>query len=220
VLTPDGVHRFTLKAWDAAGNSTIDDNYVTVANTADTTPPNITMTSPSQSATITGVTTFAATATDNVSVTRVELWIDGAWKAKDSVAPYSLNYDTALLSDGRHRITLKAWDAAGNTKNADNYVTVSNTADSTPPSVSLTTPTHGSTVSGTINIAATASDNVVVVKVELWIDGKWKAKDVTSPYSFNYNTALLSNGVHRITAKAWDAAGNWTNSDAWVTVSN
>jgi subtilisin family serine protease len=219
-LVPDGVHRLTLKAWDAASNFRNADNYVTVANTPDSTPPNITMTSPADGATISGSVSVAGNATDNVGVTRVELYVDGVWKGNDTTAPYAFNYSTLLIPDGRHRLTLKAWDAAGNFRNADNYVVVSNTPDSTPPSVTLTNPADGATVSGTINVTATASDNIVVVKVELWVDGKWKAKDVSSPYAFSYNTALLPNGTHRFTAKAWDAAGNWTNADAWVTVSN
>jgi hypothetical protein len=96
-------------------------------------------------------------------------------------------------------------------------VTVSN-ADITPPTISLTAPANGSTVSGTINLAATASDNVGVTKVEFYRDTTTLVgTSMSSPYSVSDNTASVSNGTHSYSAKAYDAAGNSTMS-ASVTV--
>ncbi|MBU4446174.1 hypothetical protein KJ656_14030, partial [bacterium] len=80
--------------------------------------------------------------------------------------------------------------------------------DTTPPTVSITSPADGSTVSGSVTISATASDNIGVSKVELYVDETLKATDGTSPYSFSLNTTELSDGSHTIMAKAFDAAGN------------
>ncbi|HVE85548.1 MAG TPA: Ig-like domain-containing protein, partial [Myxococcales bacterium] len=93
--------------------------------------------------------------------------------------------------------------------------------DTTPPTVSITAPTAGSTVSGTVTISASASDNVGVSRVEFYVDGGLLSSDTTSPYSASWNTAAASNGAHTLTAKAFDAAGNNTTSAAvGVTVSN
>ncbi len=82
--------------------------------------------------------------------------------------------------------------------------------DSTPPTVSASV--AGS--SGTITLAAEASDNVGVSKVEFWIDGSLVATDSSSPFSVTYDSRQLANGTHSLTAKAFDAAGNSASSAA------
>lgn len=92
------------------------------------------------------------------------------------------------------------------------YGSLGTGADTTAPAVSLTAPTAGATISGTYTMAATASDNTGVAKVEFLVDGNIKNTDTTSPYSFSLDTTALSNGGHNFTAKAYDAAGNSTTS--------
>jgi leucyl aminopeptidase len=96
------------------------------------------------------------------------------------------------------------------------------TPDTTPPTVSITAPAAGSTVSGTaVNIAANASDNVGVTQVEFLVDGVVKGTDTSSPYSFTWDSTTAANGSHSLTARASDAASNSTTSAAvGVTVSN
>ena len=70
-------------------------------------------------------------------------------------------------------------------------------ADTTPPIVSLTAPTAGATVSGTVTVAANASDNVGVAGVQLALDGAdLGAEDTTSPYSVSWDTTTAANGSH------------------------
>src|SRR5207245_2864741 len=118
-------------------------------------------------------------------------------------------------------LTRAARDAAGNvTTSAAISVTVSN--DTTPPSVSITSPVGGASVSGTVTVTATASDNVGVAGVQLKLDGANLGAEVTtSPYSVSWNTLTTTNATHTLTAVARDAAGNVTTSGAvTVTVSN
>jgi hypothetical protein len=92
-------------------------------------------------------------------------------------------------------------------------------SDGAAPSVTQTSPANGATVSGTINIIANASDDVAVVGVRFTVDGiNVGAEDQSAPYSVAWNTTLLANGNHALTATARDAAGNATTS-ATVTVS-
>jgi hypothetical protein len=73
----------------------------------------------------------------------------------------------------------------------------------------LTTPTPGSTVTGSIAIAATASDNVAVASVQFYVDGLPFAAAVTAaPYTRTWDTTTVPNGPHTVTAVATDAAGN------------
>lgn len=92
--------------------------------------------------------------------------------------------------------------------------------DSIAPSIRITNPTDGSTVSGTVSVQTTASDNVGVTLVDFYVDGVLKASDTTAPYSFAWNTTGVSNGSHLLRAMAKDAVGNASGSDVTVTVSN
>ena len=95
------------------------------------------------------------------------------------------------------------------------------TGDTTAPTTAITSPAAGSTVSGTVTVTASASDNVGVTRVELYVDGVLLATDTASPYSASWNTAGASNGSHTLTSKAYDAAGNvGTSAGVTVTVSN
>jgi hypothetical protein len=94
-------------------------------------------------------------------------------------------------------------------------------SDTTAPTVSISSPTSGATISGTTTISATASDNVGVTSVGFYVDSVLKSTDTASPYSYALDTTAYTNGAHTIYAKANDAAGNvGTSSTISVTVSN
>jgi putative lipoic acid-binding regulatory protein len=223
----NGSHALTAIARDAAGNtrtsSAVD---VTVQNSApvDTTPPTIGITAPASGATVSATITVAANASDNVGVAGVQFLLDGAnLGAEDTSSPYAMSWNTTAASNGSHTLAARARDAAGNTQTSSVTVTVQNQAvDTTLPTVSLTAPAGGATVSGTVAVSATASDNVGVAGVQFRVDGaNIGAEDTTSPYSVSWNTATIANGNHTLTAVARDAAGNTaTSASQSVTVSN
>jgi hypothetical protein len=97
-----------------------------------------------------------------------------------------------------------------------------NHGDTTPPTVSITSPASGATVSGTITVSATASDNVAVASVQLQVDGTNSGSaDTTSPYNFSLDTTKLTNASHTLTAIATDTSGNQaTSTGVSVTVAN
>lgn len=95
--------------------------------------------------------------------------------------------------------------------------------DTTAPTVAITAPPSGSTVSGTsVTVSATATDNVGVVGVQFKLDGANLGAEITAaPYSLEWNTTIVTNGTHSLTVSARDAAGNMGVSVATtVTVSN
>jgi hypothetical protein len=133
------------------------------------------------------------------------------------------SYQDAGLAPGTYYYVVKAEDAAGNLSSASNQAGASVVnSDTTPPSVSITAPAGGATVSSTITLAATAADNVGVVGVQFRLDGALLGSELTSaPYSSPWDTATVSNGTHVLTAVARDAAGNSTTSSAvTITVNN
>jgi subtilisin family serine protease len=85
---------------------------------------------------------------------------------------------------------------------------VGGSVDLTPPDVSITSPSNGNIVSGTVNVSNSASDNVGVVKVSLFVDGTLCGSVTSTPFMIKWNTRKASAGAHIIQARAYDAAGN------------
>ena len=133
-----------------------------------------------------------------------------------TAAPYSVSWDSTTASNGSHSLTAVARDGAGNrTTSVAIAVTVSNGAppDTTPPTVSITSPTSGASVSGTVTMTASASDNVGVAGVQFLLDGvNLGAEATAAPYSAPWDTTTASRGSHALTAVARDAAGNRATS--------
>jgi chitodextrinase/sulfur relay (sulfurtransferase) DsrF/TusC family protein len=217
----EGGHSLQARAYDAANNSGVSSQISITVSNADTTAPTVSITSPAGSSTVSGTVTVAASASDSVGVVRVEFYLDGVLKATDTTAPYSWSFDTTQVANGSHSLQARAYDAANNTGTSSTVaVTVSN-ADTTAPTVSITSPAGSSTVSGTVTVAASASDSVGVVRVEFYLDGALKATDTTAPYSWSFDTTQIANGSHSLQARAYDAANNTgTSSTVAVTVSN
>jgi hypothetical protein len=100
-------------------------------------------------------------------------------------------------------------------------VTTGPPPDTTAPTVSVMAPTDGTTVSGSVAVDATAGDNVGVTSVTFDVDGTAIGTDTTAPYEVSWDTALVANGGHTLTARAVDAASNTgTSSPIGVTVAN
>jgi cellulose 1,4-beta-cellobiosidase len=101
----------------------------------------------------------------------------------------------------------------GTTNNAPSSFTLNGTTcnggtpgDTTPPTVTLTSPTSGQQFANgaSIPVSANASDNVGVARVEFRIDGALVSTDTTSPYSFS--SPALAAGSHSAQATAFDSA--------------
>jgi Bacterial Ig domain len=120
---------------------------------------------------------------------------------------------------GTDSFTYEIRDGSGQT--AIGVVTITATADTTPPVVSLTSPSGG-IISGAVTLTASAADNVGVAGVRFFdgttpIDGEITAP----PFQKTWNTALVANGIHNLAAVARDVAGNVTTSAViGVNVSN
>ena len=188
----------------------------TTATPTDTTPPTVAIASPT-GGTLSGIVPVSVSASDNVGVTKVELYVGGALFASDTTAPWSFSWDTTKKTNGSYGVYAKAYDAAGHvTTSSTVTVTVSNatqtlttTTDTTAPSVTIVSPSSGSKVrSSSVSIKVSASDNVAVASISLYVDGVLKAVGNTSTVSYSWSTRGVSQGTHVISATAKDAAGN------------
>jgi len=122
---------------------------------------------------------------------------------------------TDILKQNADDLGTTGWDVyyGSGRVNASRAVTAAlgsvGTIDLLPPSVEITAPSNGQRVSGTsTNILVSASDNVRVVKNELYVDGVLTATSSTAPFTIKWSTRKVAAGSHLIKCKAYDAAGN------------
>lgn len=190
----------------------------------DKTAPTVVISAPTAGATLTGTTTIAGSATDDVGVARVDVRVDsGAYQPATGTSSWSFAWSTATYADGAHLLTVQATDTSGNASTATVSITVRNapSIDTTPPSVSIALPTAGSAVNGTVSVSGSSADNTALAKVEVSIDaGAFQPAQGTASWSFMLDTAAYSNGTHSLTARATDAAGNTATASESVTLSN
>ncbi|MBJ6727573.1 DUF4082 domain-containing protein [Geomesophilobacter sediminis] len=214
----DPAHNYyaAVTAFNSAGESA----YSNVVLIPESVAPTVSITAPANGATATGTMSVTANATDNIGVTKVEFYVNGTLAATDTATPYLYSWNTSNLAAGTYTLTAKAYDAAGNV-GTSSAVSVSVVKDTTAPTVSLSAPASGATLTGTTTLSATASDNIGVTKVEFYANGALLGATNVAPYSYSWNTSTVANGSYTLTAKAYDAAGNvGTSNSISVTTSN
>ncbi|MBP6913949.1 polysaccharide deacetylase family protein, partial [Candidatus Parcubacteria bacterium] len=116
-------------AWTCAGlNGGTTASCSANKTVADSIAPVISITSPTNFSTVSGIITISADATDNVGVVGVKFFVDGVQLgSEDMTAPYSTTLDTKTLANGSHTILARARDAVGNNAAREITVTVNNT---------------------------------------------------------------------------------------------
>lgn len=211
------LYHYRARSADALGNVGFSaDMTVLIPDTqAPTTPPAFTATVASPIR----INLAWGASTDNVAVAGYRLYRNAALISTRTSRSYA---DSALQPNTAYSYAVEAYDAAGNTS-GQATVSATTLADTTAPTVSLSAPRNGATVSGaSVTISATASDNVAVAGVQFAVDGvSVGTEDATAPFSIIWNSTTVANGAHSMTAIARDAAGNSTTSSARsVTVRN
>ncbi len=225
----NATHVTLLHLISAVGFLEIDDAEMIESGTGEPSeiiPPVVEFTNPLDGQTVSGTITITASSSDNVAVTYVFYAVDGIpVTGQLTTSPYAFNWDTTTVPDGPHTLKATTHDPSGNNSTATIVVTVNNTApipDTIPPTISVTSPAEAATISGTVTVAANATDNGSVAGVTLLVDGAVVGtEDTTALYEFSLDTTTLTNGAHTIAARARDATGNETTSAAVnVTVDN
>jgi len=86
--------------------------------------------------------------------------------------------------------------------------------DTSRPSCSITSPSVGETLSGTITISVNASDNSSIYKVVFYCDNIFIGEDTSAPYSLEWDTSTTPLGSHELKAIAYDDSANSRTSAA------
>jgi chitodextrinase len=120
-LNPGTTYSFTVKAKDAAGNSSANSNTETVTTTAPDTQAPTAPTLTSSNITETTVDLAWSGATDNVGVTSYDVYSDGSFLTSVSATNYQI---TSLTANTTYSFTVRAKDAAGNVSTDSNTQTI------------------------------------------------------------------------------------------------
>lgn len=182
---------------------------------ADTTAPTVSLTAPAANSTVSGTANVTATASDNKGVSKVEFYIDNALKATDTTAPYSYSWDTNQVTNASHSISVKAYDAAGNTGSDVRTVTVKNGGDTQAPSVPANL-SATATAANKVTLSWNAStDNTAVTGYTIMRNGQ----PLTTVNAVTYvDSTVVPNTSYTYQLKAYDAAGNSSAATTAVSV--
>ncbi|QHC65363.1 hypothetical protein GSU68_01395 [Rathayibacter sp. VKM Ac-2759] len=212
----------------------------------DTQKPTVAITSPASGTTVAGSFRLVASASDNVGVTSVVFYA-GTTKLGNGTAQsdgsWALTTSTAGYPYGTYAVTARAQDQAGNvatsaaislrvaassTPAPTTSPTASPTAtpttspttapvDTEKPTATITSPSSGTTVTGSIRLVASADDNVGVTSVVFYA-GTTKlgngVKQSNGTWALSASSASYPNGTYPVTARAQDKAGNVGTSAA------
>ena len=194
VVLPEGLHIIDIVAYDYAGN----DNSTRLIVYIDTSPPTINILSPHEGEYL-NLTTVEVewNIADNFGVDKCLIRIDNeAWI---NVSDFS--YAFTNLQDGEHKVSIIAYDYAGNSAEASVRFVV----DKTKPKISVIAPKNGTTIEeGIVQIIWNITDNIALDHIEILVDnGSWQNIGLATTMSIK-----MKAGTHRVTLRAYDKAGN------------
>lgn len=146
-------------------------------------PPTVSITSPTDGASVAGVITVEGDAAHSTAdITKVEVRVDsGAWapatlSGSGGSVTWAFPLDTTVLANGGHRITARATSSLGSSAETAVDVTVSN-----PPTMDLTVAalggkatTFGATVTYTLTNDGNTGTPGFKVRFEYQYKGEWK----------------------------------------------
>ena len=205
----DGSHALRVVARDAAGNTTTAVAVDVIVGNAATT---VALTAPADLAAVTGIVPISATASSGAGVSKVDFYRDAnVLIGTSTTSPYTVNWNTAGLVQGSSHTVFATVTAIGGAT-ATSAVRTVTIKDIAAPTVALTAPSNGASVTNTVTFSANAADNLGVSKVEFYVDAVLVATDTSAPYSTSWNTNNSTLGAHSLTAKAYDQANNSTTS--------
>lgn len=203
-------------------SETVSHPYITPA---DTDSPAVVITGPTAGASYESAgaaVTLTGSATDDVGVMRV-VWSNN--RGGNGIASGTTSWSTGAISlqTGVNVITITALDASDNSGTASisvNYGTTS-AGDTTPPTVTITSPTTGTSYASTgstVTLAGTSGDNVGVVRVT-WSNNRGGSGTASGTSRWSTAGIPLQSGSNVLTVTAVDAANNATTDGLTVTYS-
>ena len=229
----NGTHTLKAVAYNSSGGSTTITRAVSIQNgtSGGGTPsgaPTISFTAPAVGGTLSGnVQGPPNCVVTGSNIARVMFYLNDTWTNTDGNLDNGLGcwIDTTKYQDGSYTVKAVAYNSAGQTATATRAIQIKNGTSSGgtsgAPTVAITSPAAGATLTGDATCAASASDTGgSIAKVDFYIDNKSVASDATAPYTCAFNSASLANGTHNLMAIATDNSGLKTSTQRSFNVQN
>jgi hypothetical protein len=223
--TPNGPTTLTASVRDASNNTGALSIPVTVQNGASALAA--AFTSPGAGATVSGTVSVGMSGSGGTAPYTYTLTIDGTQVASGASNVYSWN--TTTYSNAGHTLGLTVRDGAGAIATATRTVTVQNGGTPPPPppgdtlTISLTTPSPGSTVRGTVWVTIWvdgAADGAKTYTLSVGGTTVWNETTADRPTSLPWVTTNGTNGTKTLVVTVRDSAGATGTGSVTVTVSN
>lgn len=212
-LIPGTTYAFTVRAYDIAGNYSMQSNSISAETTADTSSPSVPTSLKASSVTETEVSLTWIASSDNVKVKGYEVFCDGIKAGTTTKTSYT---GKNLLPGTSYTYTIKAVDIVGNMSGSSNPLKVTALKDLQAP----TAPTKlkvNSVKGSSVSLSWTAStDNIKVKGYFIYCNGIKIAATTRTSLSVKSWTGL---GINTYWVKAYDLADNLSDSsNAVITV--
>ena len=183
-------------------------------------PPTVSITSPVSGGLVGGTAApLSVNASSGIGLARVDYFVNGAWVASSTTAPYSTTWNSSTVANGSVTFTAVATDTAGTQTTSTGVVaSISNAA----PTVSITSPASGAVVGGSaVPLTVNATSGIGIARIDYFVNTTLVASSTTAPFSTTWNSVSVADGPATFTAIATDTGGNQTTSaGVMATVSN
>ena len=211
----DVEHTIGVVLNDLAGNQTVLNPIAVIVDNefpGDGTQPVVLITEPVAGQSVSGMINIEVIASDESGIDYIEFYIDGDSVSTDDLEPYNFTWDTETVTDDQdHIISVIGFDLAGNAGPATPITVFVDNFDNIAPNGSIISPYAGQTLSGTVSIEISATDNDGVEYVELSINGISRQIFEEYPYVYLWETSNeVDDEYHVISAVISDYSNNLT----------
>ncbi len=159
-LTPSTAYGYTVQAIDSATNRSALSNSAnaTTLTPQDTAPPTVNINTPVNGATVNGSVTASGLASDNSSISKVEIQIDNnGYVPTNGTSSWTYNWNSGQYVNGAHTLSVRAFDPSGNQAVSTINIIINNlpAAGSVPPDTQGTWTSPEGTI---ISVNSTGTD--------------------------------------------------------------
>jgi peptidoglycan/xylan/chitin deacetylase (PgdA/CDA1 family) len=204
---------------EATGSLTTDD-YSLADSGGGPTTPSVSLTGPSAGSTLTGQTTFTATASSSLGISRVDFLVNGAVVATSTSPPYTATWDSASVGDGPVTLTARATDIGGSqATSSGTAATVSNAAQrggNLLANSSLESSANGSTPD-CWQLGGSGTNTFAWTRTATAHAGSWGENVAITAYTSGDRKLVTSQGANacspRVTPGSTYNLGGWYQSD-------
>ncbi len=201
----EGIHILSITASDTVGHRVVRD----IIFVADNTGPQLNVRNPENESVVSEVLEFEIEAADS-SLKTISVILPNGTSIENNNA---FSIDTSTLAEGEYKVVIRAEDGAGNVVQEERTISV----DRTAPSVEISDPEDGATVSGRVDVKYDVKDDNLDNVV---LNVGQKSLEISNTGSYSLDTATLFDDKYTLELVAEDRAGNVNSKVVTISTAN